>query len=169
VRCWNTLADMGSTRFVPAGFDPPRSLVTDRFRLEPLGPQHNDADLAAWTSSIEHIRATPGYPDGRWPPLEGMAPEANLADLRRHAEDFTTGKGFTFTVLDPADGDVIGCVYLYPPETEGHDVTVQSWVRADRADLDVPLADAVAAWLAVAWPWERPDRCGRRRGDEKPE
>ena len=75
-------------------------------------------------------------------------------------EDFAGRKGFTFTVLDPADRDVIGCVYLYPPEREG-DVIVQSWVRADRAELDEPLADAVAAWLADEWPWENPDRCGR--------
>ena len=128
--------------------------------LEPLGPEHNVADHAAWNSSIEHIRATPGYPDGRWPPLEGMSLEANLADLIRHAADFVAGKGFTFTVLDPADRDVIGCVYLYPPERDG-DVTVQSWVRADRAALDVPLADAVAEWIAAEWPWDAPDRCGR--------
>lgn len=35
-------------------------------------------------------------------------------------------KGFTFTVLDPVGGDVIGCVYLYPAEREGFDVSVQS-------------------------------------------
>jgi hypothetical protein len=38
---------------------------------------------------------------------------------------------------------------------------VLSWVRADRAHLDEPLADAVATWLATDWPWERVDRCGR--------
>lgn len=152
---------MTSDQFVPAGFEPPTSLVTDRFRLEPLGPQHNEADLAAWTSSIDHIRATPGYPDGRWPPEEGMTLERNLADLRRHADDFEQRRGFTFTVLDHVDGDVIGCVYLYPTRSEQWDVTVQSWVRADRAELDGPLADALAAWLASAWPWERVDRCGR--------
>lgn len=91
----------------------------------------------------------------------GMSLEDNARDLRRHEADFAACKGFTFTVLDPEDGDVVGCVYLYPPEREGHDVTVQSWVRADRQDLDVPLANKVAAWLATDWPWERPDRCGR--------
>lgn len=116
--------------------------------LEPLGPQHNEADHGAWTSSIDHIRATPGYPDGDWPPIGGMSLGANLVDLRRHAADFASGRGFTFTVLDPADGQVIGCVYLYPPEREG-DVIVQSWVRADQADLDGPLADDVAAWVAA--------------------
>ena len=157
----STVAGMTSDAFVPDGFDPPTSLVTDEFRLEPLGPQHNESDHAAWTSSIEHIRATPGYPDGRWPPPDGMTLEENLADLRRHADDFERRAGFTFTVLEPDDDVVIGCVYLYPSRAEEWDVTVQSWVRADRAVLDEPLADAVARWLATDWPWERVDRRGR--------
>ena len=152
---------MSTTPFVPEDFEPPTRLATDRFVLEPLGPQHNESDLAAWGSSIEHIRSTPGYPDGRWPPVVGMSPEANLGDLTRHAADFEARKGFTFTVLDPATGEVIGCVYLYPTSSTEHDVDVQSWVRADRAGLDVPLADAVAAWLEADWPWQRPERHGR--------
>lgn len=152
---------MTAGEFVPVGFVAPTSLATDQFRLEPLGPQHNLADHAAWMSSIEHIRSTPGYPDGRWPPPTGMTPEENLADLRRHADDFARRAGFTFTVLDARDGDVVGCVYLYPSPIEEWDVTVQSWVRSDRSDLDRPLADAVAGWLATHWPWTRADRCGR--------
>jgi hypothetical protein len=152
---------MTADEFVPAGFDPPTSLTTDRFRLEPLGPQHNRADHAAWMSSIAHIRSTPGYSDGTWPPLGGMTLEENLSDLRAHADDFARPTGFTFTVLDPSDNDVIGCVYLYPSRSDEYDVKVLSWVRADRASLDTPLADAVARWLEADWPWERVDRRGR--------
>ena len=152
---------MSPDPFVPDGFDPPTRLVAEHFRLEPLGPQHNASDLAAWTSSIDHIRSTPGYADGSWPPAQGMTPERNLADLTRHAADFESRKGFTFTVLDPTTGEVIGCVYVYPTTSPDHDVQVQSWVRADVAELDVPLADAVADWLAADWPWRRPDRHGR--------
>ncbi len=152
---------MSSEPFVPDEFEPPTRFATDQFVLEPLGPEHNDSDLAAWTGSIDHIRSTTGYPDGRWPPVGGMSSEANLADLTRHAADFEARKGFTFTVLDPMSDEVIGCVYIYPTRSTEHDVQVQSWVRADRADLDVPLADAVASWLAADWPWERPDRHGR--------
>lgn len=90
-----------------------------------------------------------------------MSSEANLADLTRHAADFEAGKGFTFTVLDPVTGRVIGCVYLYPARREGHDVGVQSWVSADHADLDGPLADAVADWIGRDWPWRNPHRYGR--------
>jgi len=75
-------------------------------------------------SSIEHIRSTPGYPDDvDWPPRDGMTLEENLADLRGHADDFARGAGFTFTVLDPSDNDVIGCVYLYPSVCEEWEVT----------------------------------------------
>ena len=152
---------MDTDVFVPADFAPPTSLVRERFRLEPLGPQHNTADLAAWTSSVDHIRATPGYPDGSWPPPEGMSPERNLQDLERHAADFAARKGFTFTVLEPSGGDVIGCVYIYPAQDPGFEAEIQSWVRASCAELDGPLADALAEWLAEDWPWERVDRLGR--------
>jgi hypothetical protein len=139
-----------SDDFVPVDFDPPTSLVTDKFLLEPLGPRHNESDLAAWMSSIDHIRATPGYPDGRWPPHEGMTLEENLEDLRRHADHFARGVGFTFTVLDPSEMDVIGCVYLYPTSSEDWDVTVQSWVRAGKADLDGPLGYCLASGSSQA-------------------
>lgn len=152
---------MTEDSFVPPDFRPPLSLSTEQFHLEPLGPQHNAADHAAWTSSIQHIRATPGYGDRRWPPPGGMTLEENLSDLQGHADDFVQRTGFTFTVLDPAREDVIGCVYLYPPASEQWDVTVRSWVRADSAHLDGPLADAVARWIAADWPWKRVDRCGR--------
>ena len=74
-----TVPVMTSDEFVPVGFDPPTSLATDQFRLEPLGPQHNQADHAAWMSSVEHIRSTPGYPDRRWPPPNGLTLEENTS------------------------------------------------------------------------------------------
>ncbi|MFI6298797.1 GNAT family N-acetyltransferase [Nonomuraea sp. NPDC050790] len=147
---------MNDRAFVPGDFAVPEHLDTPRFRLEPLGPQHNAADHAAWTGSIEHIRATPGFPDGKWPPLDGMSLEANRADLERHANDFTRRRGFTYTVLDPA-GEVIGCVYIYPSTKDGHDAEVSSWVTAGRADLDEPLHEAVSAWLSTHWTFTTPD------------
>ena len=57
-------------------------------------------------------------------------------------------------MLDPGDGDVIGCLYIYPLKDGATGAKVTSWVRADRADLDVPLAEAVAAWLGRGWPFE---------------
>jgi len=137
---------------VPETFDVPTELETAYLRLVPLGPEHSVADHAEWTSSIEHTRATPGFEGSSWPPVDGMSLDDNLADLRRHADDFVQRKGFTYTVLEPDTDDVIGCVYIYPSKHADRDVDVHSWVRANRAQLDAPLATTVSDWLATDWP-----------------
>jgi hypothetical protein len=137
--------------FVPPDFVVPLGLEADAFVLEPLGPEHNERDYDAWTSSKEHIHATPGWEESSWP--REMTLDENRGDLERHAADFRNRTGFTYTVLDPASGDVVGCVYIYPlPESE-HDARVLSWVRASRAELDVPLWRRVGEWIAADWPF----------------
>ena len=81
-----------------------------------------------------------------------MSIAENLRDLERHAEDFRQRRGFTYTVLG-ADGEVMGCVYIYPSRDEHVDAQVLSWVRADRSDMDRVLYDAVSAWLRRDWPF----------------
>jgi diadenosine tetraphosphatase ApaH/serine/threonine PP2A family protein phosphatase len=137
--------------FVPRDFDVPRRLETPLFVLEPLGPEHNAQDYDAWTSSMEHIHATPGWQDSSWP--REMTPHENRADLQRHADDFRNRTGFTYTVLDPASRDVIGCVYIYPQRDSDYDARAHSWVRASHAHLDAPLWRAVSEWLASDWPF----------------
>ena len=151
---------VSSELFVPEDFAVPDGLSADRFRLEPLGPQHNEADYAAWMSSIDHIRATPGFPDGSWP--REMTPQENLRDLERHAADFAERRGFTYTVLEAGTGDVIGCIYIYPAQgSAGRRAAVSSWVRADRAGLDNAVYDAVLAWLERDWPFDALDYAAR--------
>jgi hypothetical protein len=141
--------------FVPAGFDPPRELSLPDCRLVPLGVEHNESDHAAWTSSVAHIRATPGFESADWPPADGMSLDANRRDLEGHARDFAERTGFTFTVLRPGTTEVIGCLYIYPARDGEHDAQVRSWVRADVAGLDAPLHAAVSRWLAECWPFAR--------------
>jgi len=154
---------MSDQFFVPADFAVPEALAAGEFRLEPLGPQHNDADYAAWTASIGHIRATPGFAGTSWPHEMSLA--ENLRDLERHAQDFAERRGFTYTVLGTGTGtgtgDVVGCVYIYPPRGESQGGTspgeqcaaVSSWVRSDRAELDQVLYHRVREWLERDWPF----------------
>ncbi len=150
---------MSGELFVPADFAVPDGLVAEGFRLAPLGPQHNEADYAAWTGSIDHIRATPGFNGRSWP--HPMPLEDNLRDLERHAQDFAERRGFTYTVLGAGSDEVIGCVYIYPPQGQGpgggteglRGAVVRSWVRADRAQLDRVVYEAVLAWLERDWPF----------------
>jgi hypothetical protein len=146
--------------FVPADFVVPLRLETPEFRLEPLGPEHNDADYGAWSSSMKHIHSTPGWEESSWP--RDMTLEENRADLQRHADDFENRSGFTYTVLDPG-GDVVGCVYIYPVPDGSHEARVLSWVRASRAELDGPLWQAVSNWLDAEWPFENVDYAARSK------
>ncbi|NOX31547.1 MAG: N-acetyltransferase [Actinobacteria bacterium] len=134
---------------VPVSFDGPG------FRMEPLGPEHNERDYDAWMPSIEHIRATPGFPDGSWP--REMTLESNLADLVRHAEDFKNRSGFTYSILE--GDDIIGCLYIYPSKTA--DAAVSSWVRATHAEMDVATWQAISSWLKTAWPFKTTEYSAR--------
>jgi hypothetical protein len=134
---------------VPASFEVPHRYRTADFVLEPLGPEHNERDHAAWMSSIEHIRATHGFADRRWP--VPMTLEENLRDLEAHRAEFDERAAFAYSVLDPATDDVIGCIYVNPaPEGEG--ALVRTWVRASHAQLDGTLRDEVVSWLERDWP-----------------
>lgn len=150
---------MTDAEFVPTDFDVPDSFDGRGFRLEPLGPQHNDRDHEAWMASIEHIRTTPGFdsPEVDWP--TSMSLEANLADLLMHAEHFERRVGFTYSVLD---GDaVIGCLYLYPSTDPNHDVEARSWVRVDRSEMDTVVWEDVSEWVATDWPFTSPSYAPR--------
>jgi hypothetical protein len=108
-------------------------------------------------SSIDLIRSTPGFLDGRWPRL--MTLEENLGDLERHARDFATREGFAYSVLDGEE--VIGCVYIYPDKTGATDADVRSWVRATHAEVDVPVWETVSRWLEDRWPFASFTYAGR--------
>lgn len=136
--------------FVPESFDPPRSFDGPGFRLEPLGPAHNERDYEAWTSSMDHIHATPGD-WGDWP--HPMTLAENLADMEMHAREFEEREAFTYSVLD--GDDVIGCVYLYPDPRGEADAYVSSWVRESRAGMDEVVWRSVSRWLDEDWPFER--------------
>ena len=88
------------------------------------------------------------------------ADAGNLRDLQRHAQDFAGRRGFTYTVLSAGTGEVIGCVYIYPPRGQGPGGTegqlhlvVRSWGRADRAALDPVRYHTVHGWLERDWPF----------------
>ena len=136
--------------FVPADFAVPLSLEIGGLHLEPLGPEHNERDHAAWMSNIDYIHTLPGFRPGEWEWPTEMTLERNLDDLERHARDFEERVGFTYSVLD--GDDVVGCAYIYP--SEDSDAGVRSWVRATHAHLDEPLWRAMSEWIASDWPFE---------------
>ena len=146
--------------FVPPSFEVPHAYAWPDLHLEPLGEKHSERDHAAWMSSIDHIRTTPGFSPQEKPnwPI-AMTLEANTEDLVRHAKDFDERRGFTYSILE--DDEVIGCIYIYPSRRPGHDAEVSSWVRKSRAELDTAVREELAAWIDESWPFSNPFYAGR--------
>lgn len=145
--------------FVPVDFDAPRDYEGPGFHLEPLGPEHNERDHAAWMSSIDHISSTPGLDAwaGNWP--RPMSLEENRRDLVRHRAEFDAGEAFAYSILD--GDEVIGCLYIDPINGRPREAAVLSWVRESRADMDRTVWESVLTWLDVAWPFDRVEYASR--------
>ena len=151
---------MSGHEFVPPGFETPRGYGWSDFHLEPLGEVHNERDHAAWMSSIDHIRTTPGFSpeeERDWP--VAMTLEQNLEDLVRHAKDFDERRGFTYSILE--GDEVIGCIYIYPSRRAGYDAEISSWVRESHADLDSEVRETLGRWIDERWPFANPSYAGR--------
>jgi hypothetical protein len=121
---------------------------------------YNEGDLDAWSSSVDHIHATPGFAGHPWPDAP-MTLERNARDLAEHESDFAHRRGFTYSVLSEEGGEVIGCVYIYPSAREGVAADVRSWVRASHAALDTAVYVTVLEWLRADWPFSTFDYAPR--------
>lgn len=137
------------------GIEPPEPPVHPAFRLEPLGPEHNERDHPAWMSSIEFIHSLPGFSAESWQGDDWPFPltlEENLGDMVMHRREFDERIAFAYSVVSTGDdGDVIGCVYIDPDDTGEAEAMVRCWVRQSHAVLDAELAATVRRWLAERW------------------
>ncbi len=151
---------MPGKRFVPDDFEIPASLETDRFRLRMLSASDVEKDYEAVIESRELLHTI--YDTGPWPRL-GFSLEENLADLKRHQQEFLSRKAFAYTVVSLDETRVLGCVYINPPKTATSDAVVFMWVRQTEYDkgLDEILFNEVRSWISSSWPFKKVDYPGR--------
>lgn len=137
---------------VPPDFVVPQYLETERFRLRMLTIHDLELDYAAVTSSTEHLQT---IWNNDWP--LGLTLEQNLIDLGWHQKEFQRRRSFAYTVVQPDESRVLGCVYIYPPSRPGFDAEVYLWARADElaTGLEHELEVRVRKWLAERWPFQR--------------
>src|SRR5947209_3739980 len=103
--------------------------------------------------------------DQRYLLLSDKLLEENLADLQRHEQEHRERVAFTYTVMNPAETECLGCIYIGPLERLlGQDgesgeylsdrtAYVSFWVRHSRlADhLDRRLLQALMPWFQNEW------------------
>jgi hypothetical protein len=138
--------------FVPSDFAVPATLETDEFRLRMLSVHDVVKDFDAVMSSVDHCKTI--WPGGTWP--EGLTIEQNLIDLGWHQKEFQTRRSFAYTVVNPSESKVLGCVYVEPSHKRGYDAEVYLWARQSElaGGLEDRLYAAVKDWIATVWPFE---------------
>lgn len=126
--------------------------------LHPLTTRHAELDHAALMDSQEMLRRWSG---SHWP-ADDFTVADNRQDLAWHQQEHEAGIAFTYTMLDPAQSECLGCVYIKEnnvPELAGgdHEAIVRFWVRQTHlaGALDRRLLAALVAWFQEAWAFSR--------------
>ena len=146
---------VGAMSWLPEGFaHPQRVELASGHHLRPIRAADVDIDYPAVMGSRERLWAKYGAAWG-WPPAT-MTFEQDRADLARHEAEIAAHETFNYAVLDAEERELLGCVYIDPPEdgsAPGSDAVV-SWWLADHAvgsDLERALDELVPRWLADTW------------------
>ena len=116
--------------WLPDGFvTPVRVDLPTGHHLRPIRETDVDIDLPAVMGSRERLWARYGDSWG-WPPAT-MTYEQDREDLARHEREIAAQETFNYAVLDEAEAELLGCVYIDPPEADGvvdAEAVVSWWV-----------------------------------------
>lgn len=141
--------------WLPEGFiHPVRVDLATGHHLRPIREADVSIDYPAVMGSRERLWARYGSAWG-WPPAT-MSYEDDRRDLARHAAEIATHETFNYAVLDAGETELLGCIYIDPPDAEcppGIDVLTSWWVVDDIAgtELERVLDDFVPQWLSRVW------------------
>ena len=141
--------------FLPRDFVIPAPPAGADFLLTPLAVEHLVLDYEAVMSSRERLWQLFGQAWG-WPPAD-LTLMQDLVDLGWHQKEFQLRRSFNWAVLRPDRGELLGCCYIDPPESEGFDAEAYYWVRSDRvaSGLEERVGATFRDWIANAWPFAR--------------
>jgi RimJ/RimL family protein N-acetyltransferase len=122
--------------------------------LRPIRETDVDIDYPAVMGSRDRLWEVYGEAWG-WPPTT-MTYDEDRIDLARHEREIAAHETFNYAILDEAESQLLGCVYIDPPGPEsrpGSSAVVSWWVVDEMvgSDLDKALRAFVPQWLAETW------------------
>jgi RimJ/RimL family protein N-acetyltransferase len=138
--------------WLPDGFETPQRLdLPTGHHLRPIRADDVDIDYPAVMGSRERLWAKYGEM-WRWPP-ETMSHEQDREDLAHHEEEIGEQITFNYAVLDEAESELLGCVYIDPGDDPEHDAISSWWVVDKEAGgpLEEALDELVPRWLTEVW------------------
>lgn len=150
-------------------FQAPEELRSDEFLLRPIRAADAELDYAAVMESTSFLRR---WEQSTWP-ADDFTVDANRADLAKLERRHASGESYTYTVMNPAETQCLGCVYILPTtaplfsrakisaidgaQWATYQAAVYFWIRKSRlADaLDRRLLAALGPWLEQDWRLEQ--------------
>ena len=86
-----------------------------------------------------------------------------LETYARHEAEAERHESFNYALFDEEETELIGCVYVDPPEKAGADAEISWWVRDEYvgSELEAALDELVPRWIADTWPVRAPRYVGR--------
>ncbi len=147
----------------------PAGLSTDEFVLRPITADDAERDYDAVMETREHLRL---WEQSTWP-ADDFTVEANREDLIDLETRHAAHRAYTYTVVDPAGDECLGCVYVFPTTAtflarstvtpvagarwEDVEAFVSFWVRRSRMEtgMDARLLAALRPWFRDEWGFER--------------
>jgi hypothetical protein len=124
--------------------------------LRPIREADTEIDYPAVMGSRAQLWEKFGTVWG-WPPA-AMTVEQDREDLARHEVEIARHESFNYAVLDEGETELLGCVYIDPPEDTsppGTDAVVAWWVvdREVGTGLERALDEVIPRWLDDEWPF----------------
>ena len=149
--------------WLPDGWEhPTRVDLPTGEHLRPMGAADTEIDHPAVMGSRERLWTLYGEAWG-WPPAT-MTVEQDREDLAHHERDIAAHDSFLYGLFPEDESELLGCVYVDPPEKAGDADAEVSWWVVDGlvgSDTERALDDLVPAWLAADWPLRAPRFVGR--------
>ena len=130
--------------------------------LRPIRADDVDLDLPAVLGSQPRLWSIYGAAWG-WPPAT-MTYEQDREDLAHHEAEIEAHDSFNYALFDADETELLGCVYLDPPQKVGGADAEISWWVVDRlvgSDVQRELDALVPRWVAEDWPLRSPRYVGR--------
>ena len=126
----------------------PRFHSLGEFTLKSLSLSDLERDFSAVMESAAQIKAA--NPGSSWP--DGLTKEKNLIDLAWHQREFEARRSFAW-VIENAQNDYLGCLYIYPSIAGENTAEVIWWWRTGSEVSKHAFKEQLVAWLAgTDWP-----------------
>lgn len=146
----------------------PDRFVSDGFLIRPLLTSDVELDYLAVMESKEFLRK---WEQSTWP-ADDFTLADNLEDLERHSHEHVKRESFTFTVMNPAETECLGCVYIFPRSARwlsqaeitpigggqwtNYEAVILFWIRQSRLaeKMDRRLLDVLGPWFEQDWKFD---------------